>query len=123
MRINIGFSFHAGDALLPAGEYWIEAKQTSFASIASSALLIRSLDGKVASILPVSTVSNDGKLSDAYMKFTQYGDSYFLSEVHQSWMVVSLAKSRAEKEVKLAYAKKMGAPIAQTLKVTADTVK
>ena len=76
-RVAIPFAFSVGDTNLPAGTYVImPVSQTS------SALLIRSLDGKSKAAVQAGGTLGRGRASmPGKLVFHRYDDAYFLAEV------------------------------------------
>jgi hypothetical protein len=102
-RLNayIDFPFHVGSDLLPAGEYWIEMSTHSSAAT-GSVVLLRSADGKVSQYLPISTLNADQRQYSAHLCFAKVMGRYFLSEIQQGVVMVTLPKSKLEKELRIA---------------------
>src|SRR5438105_13899547 len=71
-KVNIPFSFAAGDATLPAGEYIVQPPQIGGAR----AVVLQRIDGKAGAIvlgMPVQTKENR---SVARLVFHRYGNRY-----------------------------------------------
>jgi hypothetical protein len=79
MRAAIPFDFHAGDKLMPAGEYVIHEQ--------GPWVIFNRADGKAAGAL--LTIATGGRgpahAQDARVEFNRYGDEYFLSSVWNSF--------------------------------------
>jgi hypothetical protein len=77
MRANIPFDFHAGDRVMPAGEYVIHQQ--------GALVFLREADGgRPAPIL--MTIGVDGRVSqEARLEFNRYGSDYFLTAVWNSF--------------------------------------
>jgi hypothetical protein len=100
MRANIPFRFIIGSQALPAGEYTVRyVNQDS----GKTALLFRSLDGRTNRIINMMSTTQSGTSEmKASIVFSQYGDSYFLSEVWtgSDQYGLSLPKSRTERQLR-----------------------
>ncbi len=74
MRATIPFDFHAGDTLMPAGEYVIHAQDPW--------IILKHLDGgKAAGALMTNAASRGNSTGDSRLVFNRYGDTYFLTTV------------------------------------------
>jgi hypothetical protein len=96
---NIPFQFTAGEMTLPAGEYRVQKVRDS-----SSALVIRSTDGKGAAMVITFAAAVNAPQAKSKLVFRRYGNRYFLTQV---WSAGSsqgreLRKSAKEKEQALA---------------------
>ncbi len=95
-RVRIPFAFHAGEQVMPAGEYWIGMPQSG--SLARGAMLkIASLDGSLCQNLLSRPEAGSVADSDWRVTFSKVGDQYFLAGMRNSETGAQLAKSRAEK--------------------------
>ncbi|HKG21864.1 MAG TPA: hypothetical protein VKC34_08180 [Blastocatellia bacterium] len=94
--VDIPFNFVAGDKALPAGEYTVKNVSTGRAQ----AMLIRSADGRSASIVLTNAVESGSVQKRAKLLFTQYGNRYFLSQIWGPGAGVGRAipKSRLQRE-------------------------
>ena len=110
VRANVPFSFHAGSELLPAGDYWFELKGALRFSATGSSVFIRSQDGSIACMIGSMPVAGWRNPSAASLLFNKYGQKYYLREVRQGSLDVSVFRSRAEKEVSIAFARESGSP-------------
>jgi hypothetical protein len=119
MLIKVDFSFYAADEQIPAGEYLVELRDLGYGSATGSMVVIRNRDGSVFHYLPARAQSNYRFDPNLYVAFTKIGDSYFMSKVHHSEFQANLSKSRIEKEVTLAYSKKLQPAPAVGIKVAA----
>jgi hypothetical protein len=117
MRVNIGFTFYAGEQQLPAGEYWVELRSMDAYSATGSLLVIRSLDESAYKMLLAKPETERQDDSAAYLLFSRVGDSYFLTKAHTGGMDSSVFKSRSEKQVKLAVARDWLSDSAEVVKV------
>jgi hypothetical protein len=77
MRATIPFDFHAGDRLMPAGEYVIQEQ--------GPWVIFNRADGKASGALLTFGASGRGQAQDARLEFKRYGDEYFLSTVWNSY--------------------------------------
>jgi hypothetical protein len=119
MRVNIGFTFYAGEQQLPAGEYWVELRSTDSYSATGSLLVIRSLDESAYQMLLAKPESQHMDDSAAYLLFNRIGDSYFLIKAHSGSIDSNVFKSRSEKQVKMAFARDWLSDSAEVVKVLA----
>jgi hypothetical protein len=94
--VDIPFNFIAGDKALPAGEYTVRNVSTG----RTQALLVKSTDGRSASIVLTNAVEAGSIQKQAKLLFRQYGDTYFLSQVWAPGARVGRAipKSRLQRE-------------------------
>jgi hypothetical protein len=99
MKANIPFSFIIGNQTLPAGEYTVRYVNENSGK---SALLFKSVDGRTSRIVNMNTAQTSRSEMKASLVFSQYGDSYFLSEVWtgSDQYGLSLPKSSAERRMK-----------------------
>ncbi len=72
-RADVPFAFHVGDTALPAGDYQI--------SEARGLLNFRQTKGKLNIFHLVTPASRPGTTPDAKLKFTRYGDEYYLTNL------------------------------------------
>jgi len=111
MKVDIPFTFTAGSVQLPAGEYLVELAGMSPYAATGSSVVFRDGNGAAAAVIfstPASHRGNGG--AEASVVFNKYGQAYFLAEVRQPLLQVEVAKSKAEKEVSLAYGMPRGEP-------------
>jgi hypothetical protein len=77
MRATIPFDFHAGDRLMPAGEYIIHEQ--------GAVVFLREADGgRLAPILMTIGVDSLDR-QEAHLEFKHYGNQFFLTEVWNSF--------------------------------------
>jgi hypothetical protein len=115
--VKIPFAFHAGDQLMPAGEYLVEMpKMGGFA--AGTMLRVISQDGANCQTMLSQRIFGITTDTDFHITFTKYGDAYFLSKVRNSDLGAELARSRTEKKVAGEYTKAAGS--AATLDLVVD---
>jgi len=79
MRAAIPFDFHAGDRLMPAGEYVIHER--------GAWVILNDADGKASGALMTFAASGRGpaQAQNARLEFNRYGSEYFLSSVWNSF--------------------------------------
>ncbi|HYK91544.1 MAG TPA: hypothetical protein VE398_22440 [Acidobacteriota bacterium] len=108
MSANIPFAFHAGNKLVPAGEYVFEMTAIGAYSATGTTLAIHNRDGSI--FLYVNAILGDVHTFNpaANVTFTRYGGTYFLSEVQSGRIKSCLPKTNHEKELALAYSKESG---------------
>ncbi len=104
--VTVPFEFHAGDQVLPAGNYTIETPPLGGHAATGSKMVITSKDGSV--YLGLMAMAGDGRIGKpAYsVTFNRYGSSYFLKVVQNGGITSGLTTSRAEKELAIAYDRK-----------------
>jgi hypothetical protein len=107
VRVNIPFAFHAGDAVLPAGEYVLEDMYTNN-------MKVRSLSGSDSVFVCINRASKLDNVPAFSVSFHRYGDSYFLASLDNGEYKASVLKTSAEK--KLADSSLKGTVIASLLK-------
>ncbi len=76
LKADVPFSFVINHATLPAGEYWVES-----IGIGESALVIRGVDTKSASLIMSHACESLKAASHTELVFHRYGGQYFLSQV------------------------------------------
>jgi hypothetical protein len=79
LEVNIPFQFHAGDAKLPAGKYFIHVLENSdlkFMEIASA-------DGSASALFGVHNAEANSAPAKSELIFNKYGNRYFLANVFQ----------------------------------------
>ena len=94
-KVQVPFSFVAGDQNFPAGEYLISTVQPQ------RTLLIAGTGSSLSSIQTVSPVYSVRPSENSRLVFTRYGNRYFLKEVwtEGSDEARTLPRSRHEMEV------------------------
>jgi hypothetical protein len=108
IRAAIPFNFHAGDKLMPAGEYEIHG-QGPF-------LWFRGADsGEPALALLTIGAESPEKPRPARLSFNRYGNEYFLESVWDSFTRNGRQVSRAAREKELAKGYRVPVPIVITL--------
>jgi len=95
LRVTVPFSFHAGQVVLPAGQYSIEQLSTPWT------LLIR---GKTTSnLIYVRAIpaQKDQREPSSRLVFNKYGDHYFLAQIWSGGtrMGAQLPGSKREREM------------------------
>lgn len=95
MRAKIPFKFHAGDQILPAGQYEIRA------DAASRWVLVTPLNGVRPSYIPVKVDYVTHGDENSKLVFAAYGNVYFLHRIQHagSSAGTELFSSAAEREV------------------------
>ena len=76
MRATIPFDFHAGDRLMPAGEYVIHGE--------GPAVLLRGADGRSPGVIFLTIRTESRDLSNTRLEFNRYGSEFFLSIIWNS---------------------------------------
>jgi hypothetical protein len=104
LRANIPFAFHAGKEQLPAGQYVVELRAAGILAT-GSAIVLRNADGSINCILAAIPDSSRAQNPAYCLVFNRYNDDYFLATVRQNTIKADLAKTRAEKELEIAFAK------------------
>lgn len=99
--VKVPFAFHAGNALLPAGDYLFNMQPGRISG--GSMLKIVSRDGSMCEQLFSQRIDGYGYAADVNVYFNRYGDSYFLSKVKGYELGAELSKSRTEKNVEVEY--------------------
>jgi hypothetical protein len=77
LEANIPFQFHAGDAKLPAGKYFIHALNNSDLSM----MEITSADGSTSAIFEVHNTESNSVPAKSELIFNKYGNRYFLAKL------------------------------------------
>lgn len=90
VRAKIPFPFHAGEAMLPAGEYVFTV---------GAFLAVRTIDGSDSYFVPISSYDTNGRAGDYSVLFSKYEDSYFLSKVRVDGSEATSIKTRSEKRM------------------------
>lgn len=115
VKATIPFAFFVGNDLVPAGDYIFEMRAANFGAATGSCFVLRNDTGKILQL--VAAVPGDTARGGACVVFNRYGDKHFLHNVQAAGFGATVGKSRAEKEISLAYAKSQGAP--ETVRVGA----
>ena len=101
MRVHVPFDFIIGEQTLPSGDYLISfvTRETN-----STALVIKSGDGRASRIVQMTTVEARKARESATLVFNRYGSHHFLSQFWTPAERVGLKvrKSRAERTVEVA---------------------
>jgi hypothetical protein len=79
LEVNIPFQFHAGDAKLPAGKYFIHVLESSDLKL----MEIASADGSASALFGVRTAEANSAPAKSELIFKKYGNRYFLAKVFQ----------------------------------------
>jgi hypothetical protein len=77
LEANIPFQFHAGDAKLPAGKYFIHALNNSDLTM----MEITSADGSTSAIFEVHNAETNSAPAKSELIFNKYGNRYFLAKL------------------------------------------
>jgi len=77
LEANIPFEFHAGNAKLPAGKYFVRMLDDSDLRI----MEIRSANGKTSALFEVQESEANSTPAKSELIFNKYGNRYFLSEL------------------------------------------
>lgn len=95
IRVQVPFEFHAGDKLLPAGEYYTQAFP------GSTLTLLSSVDGTASVYLATHSVDRDAVREHGVVVFHRYGNAYFLRQMWVGGASVGreLPKTRNERLV------------------------
>ncbi len=78
LRADVPFSFYAGDTLLPAGSYTVTVDPTSYA------IQISSQAGPAHAFVPARADLQPQAPERTVLRFTNYGNTYFLKRVEIS---------------------------------------
>jgi hypothetical protein len=92
VRVNIPFAFHAGDAVLPAGEYVIEF-------LYSTNLKVLNANGNDSTFVSIMRAANLQDVPAYSVSFNRYGDNYFLASLDNGDFKASVLKTAAEKKL------------------------
>jgi len=97
LQADIPFSFHAGDAQLPAGKYRIQAPEGSYGRV----MEIWGPDGQAALFQVIGTEARTPS-PDSELVFHKYGDNYYLWRISETGSVDGdeLPVSRSEKSLR-----------------------
>ncbi len=90
IRVKVPFAFHAGETILPPGEYRFEMR---------SNLTIRASNGTEVFFVPVSTHEVGTRILDNAVTFTKYEDTYFLTKVNMYGDRITMTKTRLERKM------------------------
>lgn len=109
VRMNIPFTFQAGETIMPAGPYLIHHSQ--------GVLTLQEQHGKTLAVLTNGTINRD-ESNKAVLQFNRYGNEYFLVKIStpDSDVARVVSQSRREKEL----ARRIGAPT-ESIAVAAQT--
>ena len=75
LKAQVPFTFHVGNAILPAGEYMVDT------TAMQGVVRVRSSDGSLSAMVLTSGISKSPGTTAPRMVFNKYGDTYFLSQV------------------------------------------
>ena len=100
MRATVPFDFHAGDRILPAGEYVIHEE--------GPWIWLRGADGGTPSPIMITIATSGREPQNARLDFNRYGSDYFLTKVWDPFSLDGrqLLQTAREKEI----AKRGGVP-------------
>lgn len=79
LEVNIPFQFHAGDAKLPAGKYFIHVLDNSDLKL----MEIASADGSASALFGVHNAEANSAPAKSELIFNKYGNRYFLAKLFQ----------------------------------------
>ena len=79
VEANIPFSFHAGEARLPAGKYFIRMLDDSDLSV----MEISSANDRTAALFEVRNSEANTSPGESELQFNKYGNQYFLSKIFE----------------------------------------
>jgi hypothetical protein len=105
LRVNIPFDFHAGNQIIPAGEYLMEFRSAG-ASATGSTLYILNRDRVVVHIMP-AVPGTRTHVTDNFVLFNRYGENYFLAKACQGSYEATTPRSGKERELAIAYARSL----------------
>ena len=94
VRVNIPFEFHAGDAILPAGQYEIATMAKSL-----STLMLRNMSGDDGAFVPTSPADRLQDTPAYSVSFNKYGEEYFMAGMDAGDLKVKILKTKAEKKL------------------------
>jgi Tfp pilus assembly protein PilX len=94
MIVDVPFAFVAGDANLPAGEYYVQASDRN------SSIMLTCRDRGAAGIVLSNATEKLDPATKSVLIFNRYGDHYFLSQlwIEGNKRGRALPKSAREKE-------------------------
>jgi len=107
MQANIPYDFHAGDRLMPAGEYVIHER--------GPLVIFNHVEGKGASALLTFGASGQGPAQHARLEFSRYGSAYFVTAVWNSFTQDGRKVPQTAREKELAKRGDVPVPAAVTL--------
>jgi hypothetical protein len=108
LRANIPFDFHAGDRLMPAGEYLIHGQ--------GPVVFVRRADnGSNAFALTTIGVSSREAPRKARLDFNCYGSEYFLTNIWDSFAENGRQLQQTSREKELA---RLGIPVPSAVSLT-----
>ncbi len=94
VRVRLPFAFHAGEALIPAGEYLIQLNSPN-----QSNIKVMSTDGSKSFFVPFQESSWSPK-GECRVVFNRYGEAeYFLRAVEDGDVAVKMSITRKEREI------------------------
>ena len=120
VTLKIPFDFHVGDRLLPAGRYVVEMPAMGGFSTGSM-LRIKSEDGDICQYQLTIHVNGVTVDNDYHVKFTKYGESYFLTSVKNSYAGAELYRSKTEKRIAAEMADAAAAGLISSIELTASS--
>ncbi len=121
-RVKIPFAFHAGDQLMPAGEYWIELPR--FGNVATGGLLkITSVDFRLCQHLFSQPEGSKTVNNYWHVTFSKVGDQYFLAGAQLGIYGAELYKSSLETTLTRELGTGSGQPAVVHLKAHASRSK
>ncbi len=92
LSVTIPFSFHAGDAKLPAGDYDI-------GTVHPSVLTLRMHNGSQAALITVDRVDRLSGIAANSISFRRYGDEYFLAALDGGDFKAKTSMSKSERKL------------------------
>jgi len=93
--VNVPFSFHAGDSMLPAGTYFVKRQ--------GEAIRIWDGNGHSASMLSNAVSKTSKNAAANELSFNRYGKDYFLNEVR--WNGYSTSRGLMKTKTEMEFAK------------------
>ncbi len=95
MRISVPFGFHAGNQMLPAGEYKVDLNQQN------QRITLNNISSRRSYFLIVKAYSGSTDSDRASLVFNRYGENYFLTRVNTTGVArgAALFEGRAEREI------------------------
>jgi hypothetical protein len=102
LEVSIPFQFHAGDAKLPAGKYFIHTVDNTDLTL----MEISSEDGSASALFEVHDAEANSAPAKSELIFNKYGNRYFLAKLfdEDNPNGSAVSKSRYEKKVSQATA-------------------
>ena len=108
MRATIPFDFHAGDKLMPAGEYAIHEQ--------GDMVIVRSTNGGEPALISLTYgTTAGGRPGPARLDFDSYGSEYFLAEIWRPYNPEARALPKTAREKELA--RRLNVPVKATITV------